>query len=68
MLFSLCTECTANECVIPNIPKISTCYSSEFNILDIWKEFDGWTSSSPIHFRFETGQTCFLKCNLCWMG
>ena len=24
--------------------------------------------SSPIHFRFETGQTSFLNCNLCWMG
>ena len=29
-----------------------------------WKK----TSSSPIKFRFETGQTCFLKCNLFWMG
>ena len=24
--------------------------------------------SSPINFRFETGQTSFLNCNLCWMG
>ena len=22
----------------------------------------------PIHFRYKTGKTCFLNCNLCLMG
>ena len=36
--------------------------------LDIRDLMDKLVCSSLIHFRFEAGQTCFLNCNLCWMG